>query len=351
MRHHLLISLFFFLFLSCCQDQQNKKPETTNKQDLPPNANLVFTDSTACIFSEISYCPDPQQQLDKYMPGWRVVWNPLSVGGNYAFVATDSIRYVIAVRGSLLSFTEDAFNNWVTNDLNVMTQDNWPYCSTEKAAISHGSYIAWQNLERMRDRKSGKSLWSFLSEKVTDQNPLILTGHSLGGNLAMVYASYLWSKFDKSGHQKNNINVITFAAPAPGNSSFAEDFNTKFPVSERIENRNDVVPKFPCSNKITKLAELYIPQPSASDVSVGYRNMTTKLSNVFTLMSSALAILELQSNFYGYTHTNGEGKLITIALSNKDSTNTAAAWFAEAGYQHSMAQYAAFFGAPVIKCE
>ncbi|MDP4262863.1 MAG: lipase family protein [Bacteroidota bacterium] len=347
MRHHRLLTFLLFSFLFSCNQQDNKKTAPGETILAKP----AFTDTTACMFSEIAYCRDPQAQLTKYLPGWKVIWNPLPVGGNYAFVATDSTTYVLAVRGSLISFTEDAFYNWIYHDLNVMTQDAWPYSNVEKARISQGSYIGWQNLEKMRDRVSGKSLWAFLSEKVVGPNPLILTGHSLGGNLATVYASYLWSKFDKSGHPKNNINVITFAAPAPGNKSFADDFNTKFPSSLRIENRNDIVPKFPCSDKISKLADLYSPAPSSSDISVGYNNITTKLSNVFTLISSSLAILEVQSNFSGYTHTNGDGKLITIALSGKDTANTPAAWFAEAGYQHSMAQYATFFNAPVIVCE
>lgn len=346
MRHRLLLPVLTLIFLFACHQGGDKKTAPVQTSTSSP----VFSDTTACLFSQLTYCRDPQVQLDKYRPGWKIAWNPLPVNGNYAFVATDSNTYVLAIRGSLISFTEDAFNNWIYHDLNVATQNDWPYSSTPKAKISQGSYIAWQNLEKMRDRASGKSLWTFLSERVGAQNPLIVTGHSLGGNLASVYASYLWYKFDKSGHTKNNINVITFGAPAAGNKSFADDFNTKFPASARIENRNDIVPKFPCSNNITRLADLYTPSPSSSQISIGYNNITTKLSNVFMLMSSTLAILELQSNFSGYTHTNGDGQLITVALSGKDTANTATSWFAEAAYQHSMAQYASFFNAPVITC-
>ncbi|HET6994971.1 MAG TPA: lipase family protein [Chitinophagaceae bacterium] len=347
MKHH----FYFIVALSLlfgCKESGNKDLVAGEKKE--EKVIPVFTDTTACIFSQIAYCSNPQQQLDQYMPGWKIAWNPLPIAGNHVFVATDSNTYVIAIRGSLMSFTEDAFNNWISNDLNVTTQDPWPYCKKENAAISHGSYVAWQNIERMRDRSSGKSLWAFLSEKVGEHS-LVLTGHSLGGNLAMVYASYLSSKFDKSGHPKNNINVISFAAPAPGNEVFANDFNEKFPQSERIENTNDIVPKFPCCNKITQLGELYLPGPSASTVSVGYRSMTTSLNTVFTLMSTGLAVLELRSGFSGYMQTNGNGKLITISVSGKDTLNTAVSWFAEAGYQHGMAQYAAYFDAPIIKCE
>lgn len=348
MKHYLLILLIFPVLFSC-KDQENKNQIAKEHEDtLQIKTN--FSDTTAAIFSQVAYCADPQQQLDKYLPGWKVVWNPIPISGNYAFVATDGSTYGIGFRGSLLSFTEDAFNNWIYNDLNVAVQDKWPYSKVEKVRISQGSYIAWQNLEKAKDKISGKTLWAFLSENVTEEKPLILSGHSLGGNLAIVYGSYLWSKFNDSAHTKKNINVITFAAPAPGNSAFADDFDSHFPSSIRVENTNDIVPKFPVSKKMTKLGDLYSPSPSASAISIGYKNVTTKLNVVFTLMSGAMQLLELRSDFYGYTHTNGDGKLIAVPLSGKNTTNSAADWFAEAGYQHSMALYATAIGAPVISC-
>jgi triacylglycerol lipase len=350
MRYHLIL-LLALSFLFSCKDRKDNNETLKQQQEENVQSKLLFTDTTACIFSEIAYCPDPQKQLDKYLPGWKVVWNPLAVRGNHAFVATNGNSYVIAFRGSLITFTEDAFNNWIYNDLNVATQENWQYCSSTKARISTGSYIGWKNLENMKDRTSGKTLWSFLSENVKDDNPVFLTGHSLGGNLATVYASYLWWKFNDTAHTKNNINIITFAAPAPGNESFADDFNTKFPVSLRIENTNDIVPKFPCSGRMRKLGSLYSSSPSADSIQVGYKNITTSLSNVFTMMGTALDLLEFRKDFSGYAHTCGDGKLVTIPLSGKNITNKPVSWFAEAGYQHGMAQYAAAFGAPVINCE
>ncbi len=355
MRTYLFLLFSSGILLSCNdQSQKTASPaeslEEEQAENIPPPKPL-FTDTTAAIFSEITYCPDQQEQLDKYAPGWKVVWNPASISGNYTFVATDGEKYALAIRGSLLSFTEDAFNNWIYHDLNVAIQDKWPYSSNEKAKISQGSYIAWQNIEKMKDKVSGKSLWTFLSETLTEEKPLILTGHSLGGNLAIVYASYLWFKFNESGHPKNNINVITFAAPAPGNKSFAEDFDKKFPDAVRIENANDIVAKFPCTDKMKKLGELFTNGPSAADISIGYKNINTKLSAAFTIISTALDLLEFTSGFSGYTHTSGDGKQVNISLSGKNKGNTAADWFGEAGYQHGMERYAAAMGAPVIHCE
>src|SRR5262245_11188147 len=142
MRRHLLVIFSVALFVSC-SEHENKQSVAGETAGEAAKAKPAFTDTTACIFSQIAYCPDPQQQLDKYIPGWKVVWNPLAVGGNYAFVATDSITYVVAIRGSLIAFSEDAFNNWISNDLNVTTQDPWPYSKKEKSAVSHGAYLGW----------------------------------------------------------------------------------------------------------------------------------------------------------------------------------------------------------------
>jgi hypothetical protein len=349
MRYHLLILFSFTLLLSCNEQGQKDNPPSVKDEAISPPKPL-FTDTTAAIFSEITYCADPQEQLNKYAPGWKVVWDPQGVGGNHAFVATDGEKYALAIRGSLLSFSEDAFNNWIYHDLNVAVQDKWPYCSNDKAKISQGAYIAWQNMEKMKDKVSGKTLWTFLSENVKDETPLIVTGHSLGGNLAIVYASYLWFKFNEDQHPKENINVITFAAPAAGNKAFAEDFDKKFSVAVRMENKNDIVAKFPCTDKMKKLGDLFTNGPSATEISIGYKNINTNLSAAFTIISSALDLLEFTSSFSGYTHTSGDGKQIAIPLSGKNNGNAAADWFAEAGYQHSMERYATAIGAPVISC-
>ncbi|HEY6503778.1 MAG TPA: hypothetical protein VIZ28_07390 [Chitinophagaceae bacterium] len=343
--------LFLLFFAFACNNREQKKdnPDQSTEEIIKPKP--PFTDTTAAIFSEISYCPNPQEQLDKYALGWKVVWDPQAVSGNYAFVATDGEKYALTIRGSLLSFTEDAFNNWVYHDLNVAVQDKWPYCNNDKAKISQGSYIAWQNIEKMKDKVSGQSLWAFLSENVAVEKPLILTGHSLGGNLAIVYASYLWFKFNEAGKTKSNMNVITFAAPAAGNSSFAGDFDKKFPSAIRIENSNDIVAKFPCTNKLKKLGDLFTNGPSASEITIGYNNINTTLSSAFTIISTALDLLELTSGFSGYTHTSGDGKQVNISLSGNNKGNTAADWFGEAGYQHGMERYAAAIGAPVIHCD
>lgn len=335
-----LLFLFAILFITSCTNNTKEHPETK------PPATAV----TACTLSEISYCSQPQDSLSKYLPGWTIVWNPASVNGNYAFVATDGYNYAIAIRGSVMDFNRDALNNWIYQDLHVAVQKKWPYTdSVSGAKISEGTYDGWENLTAMKDIKTGQSLERFLDSTTTTATPILITGHSLGGNLATVYASWLYTHFETASKLNEHINVITFAAPAAGNKNFAQDFDKKFPQSVRFENANDIVPKFPVADKIETLGKLYDSIPAAAKIEVGYNSATIPLSSVFDFISIAVKGIELVNGFSTYTQTNGNGRVINIPLSGKNNSHDISSWFAEAGYHHSIEQYAAFIGAPVIK--
>ncbi|HVT85134.1 MAG TPA: hypothetical protein VHD35_08010 [Chitinophagaceae bacterium] len=341
--------LLLFFFIAGCHLREPEKNAPGNESPKAKEEKNIISTRTACILSELSYCKDPEEQLAQYLPGWKIAWKPAAVNGNYAFVADSGTVYAIGIRGSLLEFSEAALNNWLYNDLNVADQRDWNYSDPAvHAHISAGSYIGWEHLNQLADIASGKKLWDFLQTIPADA-PLVLTGHSLGGNLATVYASYLWWQWKQSGHQRNNMNVITFAAPAAGNDGFAESFDKEFPNSARIENSNDIVPKFPVSEKMAGLGALYVPAPSADSISVGYKNLTTRLKKVFSLMSGAMELLRF-NNVSPYVQTNGSGTVISIPLSGKNNSNDAGAWFAEAGYQHGMLQYAKALNAPAIDC-
>jgi hypothetical protein len=338
MKNKLLLLFSVIIFFAC---------NPTGKKD-KQKKDFSFTPVTACIFSEIAYCSHPQDTLDKYLPGWKIIWNPASAGGNYAFAAANDNKYVVAIRGSLLQFSRDAFNNWIEQDLHVAKQQDWPFAdSGSRAKISQGSYEGWRNMNEMNDK--GKTLWQLLDSVIKPDTELLITGHSLGGNLATVYASWLSWNFNKDGNPQHNINVITFAAPAAGNADFANDFNQKFPKSVRVENILDIVPKFPVAESIGDLVKLYEPAPAATKIETGFSFVSVKLSTVFSTLEITLKGLELINGNSVYTQTNGSGYPVTIKLSGKNNKDEIADWFAEAGYQHGIIQYAAALGAPVIE--
>ncbi|MBL7729274.1 MAG: lipase family protein, partial [Dinghuibacter sp.] len=257
-----IISLFLFVVLFSCKN--NQQPAAEQKKVMPPP---VHTDSvTACVLSQIAYCNRPQQLLDSFLPGWTVIWNPAPINGNYAFAARNHNTIAVAIRGSVMEFSEAAFQNWVYQDLNAARQTAWTYTdSATNAKVSAGAYEGWENLTRLKDTATSKSLWMVLREQ-QNSNPVLVTGHSLGGNLATVYASWLKWNFRETKTPAPEINIITFAAPAAGNKAFAEAVNQMFPLARRFENTNDMVPKFPSVKSIKELGGLFAGGPSASDI-------------------------------------------------------------------------------------
>lgn len=319
------------------------QPETRDTS--PVTANLSAP--LACLLTEISYCNALEDTAGKYLSGWKVIWNPASLGGNHAFLATDGNRYALAIRGSLISFTEDAFNNWILQDLNVGEQSPWPFSAKNGAMISAGSMLAWGNITAMKDRK-GKTLIQMLDSLLQNDTPLLITGHSLGGNLATVVAVWIDAHFKKQNRVHPDINVMTFAAPAAGNQVFADDFNERFPHALRYENKFDIVPKFPVAEKVRELQGLYQAGPVADQIKVGYGFLKVSLSSVISGIQISLHGMAIRPGYSAYVQTNGNGTLLTLPLSGNNKDQNAVNWFAEAGYQHSAEQYAKALGVPVI---
>ena len=259
--------------------------------------------------------------------------------------------YVIAIRGSVMDFSWAAIQNWIYQDLNVVSVEKWPYTDDGSSArIGLGSFHGYRNMIKMVDNKSGQTLFAFLEKKTTTETPILITGHSLGGNLATVYGSWVWQEFKNSGHPREGINVITFAAPAAGSRSFADDFDKKFPDAIRFENKYDIVPKFPCSSAVSSLGNLFDTTLSASKIDVGYKNISTSLDKVFGSLSAALIVLEFTNGIADFKQPCGTGRQVAAKLSGKSTGHDIGAWLQEAGYQHGIARYAEQLKVPVVDC-
>ncbi len=334
----ILSYLFVVIFYSCNSSNQNQD----RSDDVP------FTKAMACTFSEIVYSNTPDSLLKQYLPGWKIAWNPEAVNGNYAFAATNNNKIVIAIRGSVLQFDKAAFDNWIRQDFNIAEQKEWVFTdSTSDAKISQGSYEAWENIQILKDKKTGHSLWQFLDSTLISNSSLLITGHSLGGNLSTVYGSWLAYQLKKQNKSIKKIQVITFAAPAAGNEVFAKDFNTKFPEAMLIENTNDIVPKFPVANAVGNLGELFKPKPDASEIEIAKIIISINLATVFDGLKLTLQGMEVYNGNSVYTQPKVEK--ITIKLSGLHNENTVEDFFSEAGYQHGVKQYAVAVGAPIFK--
>ncbi len=321
---------------------------------------LTLNVKVSCLLSSIAYCQNPQQALNSYLPGWKIVWNPNALNGTYAFVACDPTQsmYALAIRGSLLQFTWQAFDNWIYQDLDVLYQKPWPFTQgVANAQIALGAYNGWNDLLSMADVSTKKSLWTVLSA-IPAASGITIIGHSLGGNLATVYASWLHYTFTSAGKPRTNISVCTFAAPAAGNQFFAQDFDNKLPNSLRVESINDVVPKFPVVPKVIGLGNLYKPAPDATKILVGYKNYSMYLSQVFDTVAGGILFSEYENGFYingswtnsTYTQPDGSGLQLNVPVSGRYSANDVTDFFDEVGYQHSINQYSLALRVPIVVC-
>ncbi|MCX8020638.1 MAG: lipase family protein [Chitinophagaceae bacterium] len=214
----------------------------------PRNIKAPFlTAREAVDLCRASYKDHSADTLAAYLPDMEIVFLPAeSVNGNFAYIARKKNvpQYAVVIRGSIMEFSNDGFNNFLIHNLQIFNQQPWPYCDTVTGAfVSRGSWIAFQNLLRLTDRKSGLSLKDFLEKELPRQASLLVTGHSLGGNLSNLTASYL--KKELKSPVKNNMHLITFGAPASGNEAFVKDLEQKFPTGERYVIDKDIAPAFP----------------------------------------------------------------------------------------------------------
>lgn len=303
----------------------------------------------AVLLCGLSY-NDPQTDIGSYLPGWSVVWDgAVTSDGNYAFIAanSDSSIYALAIRGSLPPFDVvkdwDAFANWVLEDMDVITTVDWTYVSpsTSNAKITAGANRAFNQVNGMKNTNdpNGPGIFDYLqANAVAKGKQVIITGHSLGGNVANVFASYFISSLINSTPTIANLTtLVTFAAPAAGNSAFASDLDGKLPSAWHYANDNDIVPKFPVDVFVLEIGLMYLGGPSSGSITVTYKGKTISLREAFIMLAGAFLI-------YGYAQQNLNFEPFYVDVSSQYTQNTFEDFFQQAGYQHEVMHYASNLG-------
>jgi len=132
-----------------------------------------------------------------------------------------------------------SFRGTVPSDVNNLLEDadiKWTKVSSlcTKCKVSSGFYKAYMSL---RDQifDDFKSLYS--QSKYHDYN-IKITGHSLGGAMATIFAMYMVN-------QKYTFTLITFGCPRVGNREFAQAVDHDIPHNYRNVFQWDVVPQVP----------------------------------------------------------------------------------------------------------
>jgi hypothetical protein len=163
----------------------------------------------------------------------------ISADNTQAYVAETDQAVVVAFRGSEAPTTLDGLKDWLLTNANnylILPQGR---AGTDFAAAGVGTRFHKGFLEAL------EAVWQGLSAAVgqalqAKERPLRVSGHSLGGALALLSA---WR------FQRNFIpvyEVVTFGAPMIGNDAASKAFEREFPGKVfRYVDVEDLVPLLP----------------------------------------------------------------------------------------------------------
>src|SRR5271165_3693184 len=198
----------------------------------------------------------------------------ISVGNTQVYVAQNDKQLVVAFRGSQAPNTLDGLKDWLLTNANnyLILPDG--QIGTDFAAAGIGARFHRGFMEALHE------IWEPLLARVAEatassDRPLWVTGHSLGGALALLAAWRL---------QRNFITVhevVSFGAPMIGNEAAARAFEQGFAGKIfRYVNLEDPVPLLP---SISLVANTYAH--CQSEVSLAA--LATAASALETLKESA----------------------------------------------------------------
>jgi predicted lipase len=171
-----------------------------------------------------------------------------SVGNTQAYLATNDDHIIVAFRGTESPTTIEGLKDWLLTDAANLLIVPEGRLGTDLAAAGVAAKFHQGFVTAIGD------IWAPLFEAVTaelkkSERPLWLTGHSLGGALAVLAAWLFKRKFIRV-HQ-----VYTFGGPMIGNKEAIAAIDREFPGKIfRYVNHPDPVPKLPT---LSLLANLY----------------------------------------------------------------------------------------------
>jgi hypothetical protein len=163
----------------------------------------------------------------------------LGVGNTQAYILTNAEHIVVAFRGTEAPTSVEGLKDWLLTDaLNLLVVPEGrlgtDFAAAGVGAKFHQGFInaigdIWEPVYQAVDAEMKKS-----------ERPLWITGHSLGGALALL-AAWLFNRKFVAVHQ-----IYTFGAPRIGNADASQAINQAFPKKiYRYVNGPDPIPQLP----------------------------------------------------------------------------------------------------------
>jgi hypothetical protein len=341
--------IFFYLLLvpfvvfATCNTNKNKEQSTApflSAKEVVRLNQLIYKDSLTEAFI-------------KNAPAYKVVFLPKAIDGNYAIIAKNKTaeQYALVIRGSVIEFSNEGFQNFILQDFNIFTIKKWEYADTVKEAyISQGTYIGFKNLLQLKDIATGLTIKEFIEQKIPAGASMVITGHSLGGNLAYPLAGYL--KKELPTDKKENLQLITFGATAAGNAAFVQDLEDKFPDGERYATNNDIAPVFPDIEKISEMAKKIGLDSVLQLGKLNINGISTNIDagNLLNLASDILEKTNVINKTNKYVQSQKHLRLLTNKeLSASPTPLSVDAIFNKAYQFHKIDMYAELLGGEMLK--
>ena len=172
----------------------------------------------------------------------------ISVDNTQVYVAENDQAIVVAFRGSESPTTLDGLKDWLLTNANNYLILPEGKSGTEFAAAGVGARFHRGFLDALA--MVWEPLFSAVDQALkTKERPLWITGHSLGGAIALL-AAWRFQRNFLAVHE-----IITFGAPMIGNDTAAKAFEQEFSGKiYRFVDLEDVVPHFP---SVSLLANAY----------------------------------------------------------------------------------------------
>lgn len=231
----------------------------------------------------------------------------ISFDNTQAYVGENAESIVVAFRGSEKPTSLDGFKDWLlTNARNFLVLPEGRI-GTDFAAAGVGARFHRGFMEALDE------IWTPMHAAVDEamrrkERPLWVTGHSLGGAIALLAAWRLHQKFI-AVHR-----ICTFGAPMIGNNAAAEAYHREFPDKIiRYVDHGDMVPKLPTMSLLSNQYD-HVQR----EIVVGQEDDLTadkRLANVATATPDGEVNQVVADNLWGELHSGISAHLMDNYLS------------------------------------
>jgi len=253
-------------------------------------SNMAYLAHCAqAIYKPDSECTEAINKIDREIAKNIRYFNSRQTGTE-GFISGDDEKIIIAFRG-----TSDR-QDWLTDAASI--QKSWS--SITNIGKVHSGFFASLN-----------SVWSVVIEHLeqlqTNEQPVWITGHSLGGALAAL--AYATLRLQEPRYEL--AGAYTFGQPRIGNDILCKEFDADSKHRFfRVVNNNDIVPRVPSKIARTGVSLLTYAARAIHDVDA-YEHMGTQLyfDANGKLIHDATFMDRLIGRFEGYKNNLFNGKL------------------------------------------